>query len=192
MGKGKAIWILFALMVIAQLAIPALMIKGQEDVLQNGKEFKFNTEPVDPYDLMRGKYVTLRFSENRARATTEIQKGDLVYITIGKDDQGYAFLKDVLKELPLSEEDYLELTLNNYINRHNDSIDVHLPFDRFYMEESKAELAEDLYRESIQSVQNESCAVVMIKDGQAVLKDILIDGVPIKEAVEAIQAEIGE
>jgi hypothetical protein len=57
------------------------------------------------------------------------------------------------------------------------------------MEESKAQTAEDLYRESASSEEIETYAIVMVKDGKSVLKDVMLGSLPIKEAVEKIRLE---
>jgi len=184
MAKNSVIWMLFALMAISQLAIPALMIKGQEDTLSYGTEYRFRTRPVDPYDLMRGKYITLQYDEVWAKSASNWNSGDLVFITLSEDEQGFARLEEAFQDRPTSEIDYLEITLDGYHFEERDSIYVRLPFDRFYMEESKAQAAEDLYRESARSEEIDAYAVVMVKEGKAVLKNVMLDGVPIKEAVE--------
>ncbi len=189
MANKSVIWLLFALMAIAQLAIPALMIKGQEDTLSTGTAYRFKTRPVDPYDLMRGKYITLRFDETWAKSTSAWKTGDIVFITLSEDKLGFARLEEAFHQRPASETDYLEISLDGYHFEERDSIYVSLPFNRYYMEESKAQAAEDLYRESARSEEVEAYALVMVKDGKAVLKDVMLDGIPIKQAVETMRSE---
>ncbi len=55
------------------------------------------------------------------------------------------------------------------------------------MEESKASDAEEIYAKSLQDTTQLTYALVSIKNGDAVLKDVLIDGVSIKEIVKANQ-----
>ena len=52
------------------------------------------------------------------------------------------------------------------------------------MEESKAYEAELTYRQSQRDTTKLTYALVSIKNGDAVLKDVLIDGISIKEIVE--------
>ena len=64
-------------------------------------------------------------------------------------------------------------------------VDFDLPFNRFYMEETKAKPAEDSYRKAHRdSLPSNIYASVYIKNGEAVLKDVIIDGVPIARYVE--------
>lgn len=60
---------------------------------------------------------------------------------------------------------------------------IDYPFDRFYMEESKARDAEMAYRESQLDTTQTTYALVKIKAGEAVLKEVMINGIPIREIV---------
>ena len=72
----------------------------------------------------------------------------------------------------------------SYVTEGGDNrLTVDFPFDRYYMEESKAIEAERTYRESQLDTNQVAYALVSIKDGESVLKDVLIDGVPIREIV---------
>src|SRR5690554_461138 len=64
MDNKKFLFIAFILVAIIQLAVPAKMIWDKENVLKSGKEFKFETAPVDPTDPFRGKYIALNYKEN--------------------------------------------------------------------------------------------------------------------------------
>jgi hypothetical protein len=55
------------------------------------------------------------------------------------------------------------------------------------MEESKAEEAELIHRKSQQDKSQVTYALVSIKDGDAVLKDVLINGTSISEIVKRNQ-----
>ena len=67
MKNKNIIIILFLLVALAQLFVPAQMIYNQEDILDTGKLVKFQCEPIDPNDPFRGKYITLNFKENRIK-----------------------------------------------------------------------------------------------------------------------------
>ncbi|HMB62545.1 MAG TPA: hypothetical protein VKN36_05700, partial [Eudoraea sp.] len=66
------------------------------------------------------------------------------------------------------------------------------PFDRFYMEESKANEAELTYRQSQRDTSKITYALVRIKNGEAVLKDVMIDGISIRELVKTKEEEYKE
>lgn len=67
------------------------------------------------------------------------------------------------------------------------TLTIHYPFDRYYMEESKAYDAELTYIQSQQDTSKITYALVSIKNGDAVLKDVMISGTSIKEIVKSNQ-----
>ena len=62
---------------------------------------------------------------------------------------------------------------------------IEYPFDRFYMEETKAQAAEDMYRESIIDSTQVAYALVNIRNGEAVIRDVLINGTSVSDLVKA-------
>ncbi|MCG8571283.1 MAG: GDYXXLXY domain-containing protein, partial [Spirochaetes bacterium] len=52
--------IAFIILAIIQLAVPVNMIIQSEKALTLGDEFKIKVIPIDPYDIFRGRYLTLR------------------------------------------------------------------------------------------------------------------------------------
>lgn len=183
MTRASTIWLLFGLMAAAQMTIPALMIYDQEKVLSSGVEYRFRTAPIDPYDMMRGKYITLSYELNEVAIAQPWNEGAAAYVLLGTDSSGYATLLSAQEEIPSADVDYLALSSENYWSYQDDVLHLQLPFNRYYMEESKAKPAERLYLESNRERQQDTYALVMVKDGKAVLKDVIIDGIPIKEAV---------
>jgi len=177
---------LFVLIAMAQLYVPAKMILDREDVLATGIEYKFRTAPVDPYDPFRGKYITLSFVDNNINVENrkDWKSGEPVYVLLENDKEGYAQFKSVSKIKP-NEKDYLKTTVS-YVNSKN-TMRVDCPFNRFYMEESKALEAEKTYRASRRDTTQIAYAVVSIKNGEAVLKDVMINGRPIREIVKEKQ-----
>jgi uncharacterized membrane-anchored protein len=66
---------------------------------------------------------------------------------------------------------------------HKSTLFIDYPFDRYYLEESKALAAEQAYAASVRDTTQVTYALVNIKDGVAVLKEVLIGGVPVREKV---------
>lgn len=183
MNNKKIIFIVFILVALAQLFVPAKMILDREEVLNEGKEFKFRTAPIDPNDPFRGKYIVLSFENN----TVDIQnqedwlEGEAIYVLLSEDGSGYVTLDSVSKDKSAFTQDFLKAKVS-WVN--GNKLTVEYPFDRYYMEESKAYDAELEYRESQIDTTRIAYALVSIKDGEAVLKDVLIDGIPIREIVK--------
>ncbi len=180
---------LFGVMVLLQWFVPSKMIWNQEDILTNGEMYKFECKPIDPYDPFRGKYITLRFEEEDfiMKDHLDIKKGDRIYVALRKDTDGYAKVESISASEPTELDNIVIANAGWRFMREdnlNDQVNINFPFNRFYMEESKAKPAEDLVRESTRDSLLSTYAIVMIKDGNAVIKDVMVDGIPIKDLVE--------
>ena len=183
--KIKYIFALFILVVIAQLFVPAQMIFGQEAILNTGKAYRFRTQPIDPSDPYRGKYITLRYDINSAITNDTIwERKQDVFVYIKEDSLGFAELVEVSVNPIKSKNDFVKAEAFTYYKKSN-KLRFTLPFNRFYMEESKAKPAEDAFREAQRdSLPNNTYALVYVKEGEAVLKDVLINDVSIADYVE--------
>jgi uncharacterized membrane-anchored protein len=157
------------------------MIYDKEAILKTGTVYKFKTQPIDPNDPFRGKYVTLRYDLNSAESLdSTLLRHDKILIYLEKDSLGYAAVKRVSKtELDLGN-DVLEVEVD-YYNLNANVVRFNLPFNRYYMEEFKAQPAEDIYRKYSRrdDTINETYALVVVKNGDAVLKDVFINDKPI-------------
>lgn len=183
--KSKLIIIgLFVVLMIIQLAVPTSMIWSNENTLLTGEIFRFETEPIDPSDPFRGKYVTLRFKEDEV----DVSNGEFynhkeeIYVSISVNDNGYAIPISVSKTEPSSGHYFKAMK-----QRHSPSsnrIRIDYTFNRFYMNERKAKQAELAYFDSNRDTTKKAYAQVRIKDGNSVLENVFIDGVELKKIAE--------
>ncbi|MCT4590632.1 MAG: GDYXXLXY domain-containing protein [Carboxylicivirga sp.] len=185
MKKRKIIIAAFILVVLAQLFVPAQMIWNREQVLSKGQEFKFQTRPIDPNDPFRGKYVRLRIEENTFTANDKSywQEGEEVYVTLINDEAGFIKIAGVSKYEPQNQA-YVKGKIDDIPYGNSYTIRLKYPFDRYYMEESKADDAEKIHRDSARDTINLTYALVSILDGEAVLKDVMINEQSIREIVK--------
>lgn len=174
---------MFLLLAVVQLLTPAKMIYNQEQIIKKGKAYKFLTQPLDPNDPFRGKYVRLNYEINSFKTSDSIWKS--------KHDV-YVYLKDSLGFAKIDTVSHKKLDLNNdyviadkyWFNQNNNMLRFNLPFDRFYMEESKAKPAENLVRRNRRdTIQNTTYALVYLKEGESVLKDVLINDESIADII---------
>ena len=181
--KTKNILIAFAVTALVQLFVPLKMIYDSEITAREGIEYRFKARPVDPNDPFRGKYITLSFDmEDLQTKDTTWASGETIYISLVNDKDGFAIAKNTSREKPETSGDYISAKVV-YL-RENGKISVELPFDRYYMEEGKAPDAETAYAEYVNRKDYKPAyGLVAIKDGNAVLKDVIIDGIPIKDYV---------
>ncbi|WP_396601961.1 GDYXXLXY domain-containing protein [Algibacter sp. R77976] len=183
--KTIHIFILFIVIALAQLFVPAQMIFNQEAIIETGTVYKFKTQPVDPSDPFRGKYITLNFEQNTFVTTDSIWKRkDKVYVYFETDSLGFAKVNQVSKA-PLSVMNDFIVADVSWYNKREQILNFNLPFNRYYMEETKAYDAEVAVRDSQRdSLPNNTYALVFIKNGEAVLNDVIINEISIKDFVE--------
>jgi uncharacterized membrane-anchored protein len=185
---------IFILIALIQLTIPVKSIYDQEQILTHGKEFKFQTVPVDPTDPFRGKYIALNFKENTIGVSTyeKWSKGEKVFVIVEEDKNGFAQVMYASKTVPNNHNHYLSAIVQRVTSTKGESnleIQIQYPFDRYYMEESKAKAAENLYRKATADQKILTYALVNIKDGKATLKDVMIDGKSIKDLIVKSQKD---
>jgi len=185
----------FAVVCAAQLAAPAWMIGQREYVLRHGTVYKFRTAPVDPYDAFRGRYVWLNFEENSATWSGPgpipndlINRGQSVYAALAIGPDGFAkFTSAAL--LPPASGDYLYLHVEYYWDRTAsttapDRLQVVLPFDRYYMNEALAPVAEEAYWKHSRAGARDAYATVRIWKGRAVLEGVYIGDQRIEDFIK--------
>jgi uncharacterized membrane-anchored protein len=181
MSYKKIIWIGFVLMLLLQLWAPASMIFNRESVLKNGKSFKFRTVPIDPNDPFRGKYIVLRFDENSCanKENRKWETGEDIFVQLATDTAGFAKIESIHKTKPDSGNDCIKATVDYVGYDSLKNIFIKWPFERFYMEESKAQGAEQAYLKSSAEPSQLSYALVKVKNGEAVLENVFINNKPI-------------
>lgn len=172
-------------MCLAQWIIPAKMIYESEHVITDGVEYKFKTAPIDPSDPIRGKYVILNFESNviTLNDSADWMSGDEIFVTFTTDSAGFAIPKAVSRTPPETPT-FLRTTVD-YVNNYGGEYKVwfNLPFNRFYLEESKAPQAEQAYWKAQRDSAQVAHALVSVGAGQAVLKNVYINNIPIVEVV---------
>lgn len=176
----------YGLVMISQLLVPLSIIAKKEGILRHGEVFRFKTAPVDPYDPFRGRYVALSFERNSAPyvGSGSLLANEVVFARIENDAQGFARLTEIRRERP-PDGAYLKTIVRRGVHRNDGFAVVAIPFDRFYMNEKKAPEAERLYREHNRGGSTgDAYVTVRIHDGEAVLEQLFVGGVPIAEAVE--------
>lgn len=94
--------LIFAAAVLAQIAIMAVSPVDKMMIRSSGRVITLETRPVDPYDVMRGYYVTLhyRISEPPGYSKNAPRNGDTVYVLLKRDDDGIWNAQEALFEFP--------------------------------------------------------------------------------------------
>ena len=179
--------IAFVVLALVQWVLPGRTIWQKGQVIKKGQLFKFQTEPVDPSDPFKGKYITLNFAASSFTDTLNrgLHGNDQVYVILAKNPQGFAIVENISAEEPKNTNAYVRAQVF-YVSSEKDSITVHLnyPFDEFYMDEYKAPKAENIYRESNRNTANTTYASVKILNGDAVVENVYINDVPIGQLIK--------
>ncbi len=184
---NKIFILAFLLMAFAQWFAPGKMIWNRQNVLDKGKAYKFQTQPIDPVHPFKGRYVSLNFVSNSFRATKKhgLKYSQKVYVEPGLDSSGYTIIKS-LRTKPPAGNDYIEATVD-YINDWNaDSsaiIYIKYPFGEFYMDEYKAPKAEKIYWDTATNHLT-TYALVKVFKGDCVLEDLYINNKSIGELIK--------
>ncbi|HPT16580.1 MAG TPA: GDYXXLXY domain-containing protein, partial [Kiritimatiellia bacterium] len=104
---NKRLWLLsaFVLAAIAQLAVPAWMIRQHELTLREGQVFLFRTSPVDPIDAFRGRFVWLGLEPATVKPpkVNDWTRGQKAYAVLGTDTNGFATVLRLERDRPADE-----------------------------------------------------------------------------------------
>ncbi len=182
MNKRNSILLGLGVVIAAQLAVPAWMIIRHESTLREGKVFKFRTQPVDPADAFRGRYVLLRLEPGVVKVTNARQwhYNQKAFAVLGVDSNGFAIVESLERDAPAGK---TALPIHvNWTEEKNGQVHIDWTgLDRFYMTEKKAPAAEEAYREH-NRITNRSCHVtVRVRGGRAVIENLFIEDRPIRD-----------
>ena len=188
---------LFVVFAVVTLAAPLSIIWKYESALHYGTQFKFRTQPVDPVDAFRGRYVTLSFKDDWAGKLKNVgpMEADFLYVRLKCDADGFA-VPGFVSLNRLSGDDVITAT-NARRRLYGDKWEWHFdyPFDRYYLPEDVAPMAEQLYREANirggassrdgDSAKADTYVTVRVRNGVGVIEELYLNGVPVREAVRA-------
>lgn len=191
MHNKKIITGAFILMVLVQLYVPFSMIGEREKILKKGKPFRFETAPVDPIDPFRGEYIRLSYTieefQREVFDTSALEAGQIVYAILREDPEGFAMISELSTEPPESGSDYLKVSIAYMLAPGSERVRLDFPFDRFYMEEITAGVAEAAFNTARGDSTARSYALVYVRDGRGVIADLIIQGIPVSDVVSAGQ-----
>jgi len=190
MKKNKLMLTLFCCLCVAQIAVPISMIIHREDILRTGALYRFRTEPVDPSDAFRGRYVALDVQASRMliKDKDEFERGEKLYAELTRDENGMAKIKKLTRKPPDSE-DYLKVRVMYWFTRPIDGdknrrvgmLRLDMPIKRYYMDEYEAPRAERAYNSRSRSGEVNSFVDVRVKRGEAVVEELYIGEKPVYE-----------
>ena len=170
--------VVFVLVALAQLAVPASLIWKREQTLGRGSVWKFRTAPVDPVDAFRGRYVALQFDAETQEITPppNLSSGETVFVTLRQNADGFAEIDQVSTTKPLTD-DFLEAQLSGKT--------ISLPFDKYWVTERDAPAAEAAYRNLSRRDKQNAFVTVRVFRGDAAIEQLYLDNLPLGEYLRA-------
>lgn len=191
MKKPTYLLIAFFATMLLYIGYPLYIAVHAEETLNQGFVYRFKPQPVDPYDFLRGRYVTLAYEQNSidfSFADEVFKNKSKVYLEVAKDGEGYAQIVNAYEYKP---------NLGNYLMADITRLEEHkiffqLPFNRYYMNEEDAPILEKAYNDLIRQNRNDSTKVlayidVRVKSGEAIIEELYLDGKTAKEFIEGLK-----
>jgi len=174
--------VLLGCMIVAQIAVPVWMITDHERTLRDGEEFRFRSRAVDPADLFRGRYVAIGVESVSGpyHGDAELERGQTVYAYLDRDEEDFAFIREVSVSPPEDDTPYIAVPFSNLHFETGDAF-VRMPFERYYMEESAAPVAEVAYFRSVRDEEGSTYITVRVRDGKAAIDGLFINDQPVLE-----------
>lgn len=178
MKSKKIIFAIFALIIFA---VPAYIIFGSEDILENGHLHKLQLRGYDPFDPFRGKYLRLAY-DDMISCNESLEEGDVAYVTLEKDSLGFSHFSyaDAVKP---EHDDYIEAELL-YVGDGMARIKID-NLTKYFINESKAYEAELILQNFRRDRPEDLYVAVRVLDGEARLEDIFVEETPLLEYLES-------
>lgn len=102
-AKVPPVWRALATALLLGLVLLAL-VEQRARILRGGTEIRLRSVPVDPRDLFRGDYVILAYPISTVEADAAGQpafvRGERVYVSLGRDEQGFPKATGVTRDWP--------------------------------------------------------------------------------------------
>jgi uncharacterized membrane-anchored protein len=173
MKNKTALW--FALALALQLLI-LIGVPAQKFIARTtGRSVILKVQPVDPYSILSGYYVTLGYEISRSgdfpRApgvpNTDPNPGGVVYAIVEQQDNGVWHPVELAGSLPTSLPDNLMAIRGRYVGGR-----IEYGIEQFYIPESKRGVIDKDLREHLGNARVE---VKVDADGNAALVKLLIE-----------------
>jgi hypothetical protein len=165
--------VVFLLLALVQLAIPAWMVVHHEDVLQNGEIWRFRTRLDDGHDTFRGRYLRLILVEDFAPMPPgeTLQRFQEVYAVLETGADGYARIGRLTATEPAAGESYVTATVRSVAES---GVGLGFPFTSFYLEEDLVPDMDKALRLLDEDNLPDVWAAVRVADGYAVVEELYV------------------
>ena len=187
MNAKKLIYPTFALVVLAQLFVPCLMISSKADIALTGKEFRFKIVNNHAGTSINGNYLWFRFVEDKYRVTDkkEWERSQTVFVRFAKDTLGFARIQSVSKLKPADSFDWVKArAFLNY--KDSTSLQLIYPFNNYYVENANLKEIEGMASQKLNDSTRVISLKVNIRENQFMVNDLMVDNVSFKDFVKGL------
>ncbi|MEO6724568.1 MAG: GDYXXLXY domain-containing protein [Blastocatellia bacterium] len=173
MRNKTALW--FALALALQLLI-LIGVSAQQFIARTtGRSVVLKVQPVDPYSILSGYYVTLGyeissnggFPRNAGEPNTDPNPGGIVYAIVERQDDGLWHPVELASSLPTSLPENRMVIRGRYVGGR-----IEYGIEQFYIPESKRDVINKDLREHLGDARVE---LKVDADGNAALVKLLIE-----------------
>lgn len=190
----KTRWTIFLLAALFSLGIPVSTIWNHSKILREGAPVKIRLQPIDPYDPFRGRYIQLRFNLGSANwkkplASDSPRRYEKAYLSYALAPDGFATARFLHAEPP-TDAPYFQV--QNVRQTYLKDWSFELPFNRYYLNEKDAPLAEKIARDAIgpeDSSGEASYLIIRNLDGKIAIDSLYLGGIEIEKRLDAARTE---
>ncbi len=139
--------------------------------------------PIDPTDIFKGKYISLNFTNNIVKFKDSLAAYEFdVYVAIDINSAGFAEIRNVYIDKPEVDYDYFAAKAYRiYDNEEEQMIRITFPFKPFLYGRVKSPNPQRTSITKPETTTTQTAyALVYIKNGRAVLKDVMINDISIR------------
>lgn len=185
--KNRLVLLLLPLVFALQWAVPLIQVVRGEGILREGVALRLELQPVDPLDVLRGRYLALAFPEEEKEHTLPpgVQGGDTIYVVLEAGKDGLAHITRLSRST--LDGAFAYTIPDGY--KTGDSIRINIPLTRYYLPEEDAVKIDELFRfRNNESPHSNATLGVRIKDGQIVAESLWLDGQPYRDWLRNYQS----
>ena len=157
----------FLAIVVAQVFLLLGLIADREFTLQTGTEVVLETAPIDPRSLLQGDFAILDYAISTLPPEIQVPVGETMYVTLRDSGDVWVASLYVFREPSDGDSVFIKGTVDR--PRHLD-----FGIGTYFIPEGTGHL--------IEGSQDVKVIVSVDSRGKAVIKNVLLDGVPFDEA----------
>jgi hypothetical protein len=176
---------LFAIAAVIQWLLPLMGVWQHERVIRHGAAVRVRCTAPDPFDPLRGRYLTVRPEDATLPKPDDLptDRPIPVWATLVADTAGLSKIESI-SLVPVAGPTVVKLSAR-VLTRDPDhpTVIVQWPIQRYYLNERLAPDADAIVAERLRT-DARPVAELRILEGRAVLTDVLLDGVPIREVAK--------